>query len=29
MKIWEVPPINVGDGLGWGTPFLFMCFNDE
>lgn len=29
MSIWEVPPINVGDGLGWGTPYLFMCFNDE
>jgi hypothetical protein len=29
MKIWEVPPINVGDGLGWGTPYLFLCFNDE
>jgi len=29
MNIWEVPPINVGDGLGWGTPFLFLCFNDE
>ena len=20
MSIWEVPSINVGDGLGWGTP---------
>jgi ribosomal protein L37AE/L43A len=29
MSIWEVPLINVGDGLGWGTPYLFMCFNDE
>lgn len=29
MKIWEVPSINVGDGLGWGTPYLFMCFNDK
>ncbi|MDL2321374.1 zinc ribbon domain-containing protein [Desulfosarcina sp. OttesenSCG-928-B08] len=29
MSIWEVPPINVGDGLGWGTPFLFMCLNDD
>ena len=29
MKIWEVPPINVGDGLGWGSPFLYICFNDE
>jgi len=29
MKLWEVPPINVSDGLGWGEPFLFLCFNDE
>ena len=29
MNLWEVPPINVGDGLGWGAPFLFLCFNDE
>jgi hypothetical protein len=29
MNLWEVPPMNVGDGLGWGAPFLFLCFNDE
>jgi hypothetical protein len=29
MNLWEVPPINVGDGLGWGTPYLYICFNDE
>ena len=29
MSIWEVPPVNVGDGLGWGTPYLFLCLNDE
>ena len=29
MNLWEVPPINVGDGLGWGAPFLFLCFNDD
>ena len=29
MKLWEVPPINVGDGLGWGAPFLYLCFNDD
>ena len=29
MSIWEVPPINVGDGLGWGSPYLFLCFNDD
>ncbi len=29
MTLWEVPPITFGDGLGWGTPYLFVCFNDE
>ena len=29
MSIWEVPSIPMGDGLGWGEPFLFLCFNDE
>jgi len=29
MTIWEVPPFNFSDGLGWGTPYLFICFNDE
>ncbi len=29
MSLWEVPPINIGDGLGWGTPYLYVCFNDE
>ncbi len=29
MKIWEVPPITVGDGLGWDSPYLYVCFNDE
>lgn len=29
MKLWEVPPINFSDGLGWGEPFLFICFNDD
>ncbi len=29
MSIWEVPSINCGDGLGWGTPYLFICFNDD
>jgi ribosomal protein L37AE/L43A len=29
MSLWEVPPINMGDGLGWGEPYLFVCFNDE
>lgn len=29
MNLWEVPPIPVGDGLGWGTPYLYICFNDD
>ncbi|MEJ2657849.1 MAG: zinc ribbon domain-containing protein [Desulfobacterales bacterium] len=29
MMIWEVPPFDFADGLGWGTPYLFICFNDE
>ena len=29
MRLWEVPPINFSDGLGWGTPYLFLCFNDK
>lgn len=29
MNLWEVPPVNVGDGLGWGVPYLYLCFNDE
>lgn len=29
MSLWEVPPIPMGDGLGWGTPYMFVCFNDE
>lgn len=29
MTLWEVPPVNFSDGLGWGTPYLYICFNDE
>ncbi|MEN8246061.1 MAG: zinc ribbon domain-containing protein [Thermodesulfobacteriota bacterium] len=29
MNLWEVPPINFSDGLGWGAPYLYVCFNDE
>ena len=29
MSLWEVPPMNFSDGLGWGVPFLYLCFNDE
>ncbi len=29
MNMWEVPPITFSDGLGWGVPYLFLCFNDD
>jgi len=29
MSLWEVPSIAMGDGLGWGTPYLYICFNDN
>ncbi len=29
MQLWEVPEISVSDGLGWGVPYLFVCFNDD
>lgn len=29
MAIWECPPVGFSDGLGWGTPYLYVCFNDE
>ncbi|MBW2107442.1 MAG: zinc ribbon domain-containing protein [Deltaproteobacteria bacterium] len=29
MAIWECPPMTFSDGLGWGTPYLYVCFNDD
>lgn len=29
MTLWEVPQITFSDGLGWGSPYMFVCFNDE
>lgn len=29
MKMWETPPFNFSDGLGWGSEFLYVCLNDE
>lgn len=29
MSLWEEPMMSIDDGLGWGTPFLFICFNDD
>ena len=29
MSLCHVPPIHVGDGLGWGSEYMFVCLNDE
>ena len=29
MSLWEPPPITFGDGLGWGSAYLFVCYNDD
>lgn len=29
MSLWEPPPINFSDGLGWGAAYLYICYNDE
>ncbi len=29
MQKWATPQFNFSDGLGWGGPFLYVCFNDE
>ena len=29
MDCCSVPPMHVGDGLGWGTEAYFICLNDE
>ncbi len=29
MKLWEIPPVPFSDGLGWGEPYLYLCFNDD
>ena len=29
MSIWEVPQFLFEDGSGWGTPYLFVCFNNR
>lgn len=26
---YETPLFHFADGLGWGTPFLYVCFNEE
>jgi len=29
MGLWEVPQIPFEEGSGWGTPYLFVCFNND
>ena len=29
MSIWAVPQVTFADGLGWGVPYLFVCFNNN
>jgi hypothetical protein len=29
MSCCEVPPVHVGDGLGWGAEAMFICLNDD
>lgn len=29
MLCCEVPPIHVGDGLGWGSEAMFVCLSDS
>jgi len=29
MKIWECPEAGLSCGSGWGTPYLFVCMNNQ
>lgn len=29
LTLCHAPPIHIGDGLGWGSEYLFICLNDE
>ena len=29
LTLCHAPPIHVGDGLGWGSEYLFICLNNE
>ncbi len=29
LKLCHAPPMHVGDGLGWGSEYLFICLNDD
>lgn len=28
LTLCNAPPIHIGDGLGWGSEYLFICLND-
>ena len=29
LTLCHAPPVHVGDGLGWGSEYLFICLNDN
>jgi len=29
LVLCHAPPVHVGDGLGWGSEYLFICLNDS
>lgn len=29
MSCCHAPPFHVGDGLGWGSEYMFICLNDD
>jgi len=29
LSLCHAPPVHVGDGLGWGSEYLFICLNNE
>lgn len=29
LTLCNAPPVHVGDGLGWGSEYLFICLNNE
>lgn len=29
LRLCHAPPVHVGDGLGWGSEYLFICLNND
>lgn len=29
LSLCHAPPVHVGDGLGWGSEYLFICLNND